>query len=212
MKRVTLVAGLLAIAAAPAAAQLAGLPVWNSPKGGSGLTISGDYGSPNADAGGGNAFGVRGTLGLANLAITAGLSSYKPDGASNSATSIGGNATFRVIGGSLLPVAINLQVGAASITASGSPNVLGIIAGGGISAAVPTPGVSVEPYLSVTNRWSKVSGLSGTTSEIGWTIGANVGMGMFGFHVAYDSQDYGGTTGGIIGLGAHVSLKAPIGL
>ena len=212
MKRVTLVAGLLAMAAAPAAAQLAGMPVWNSPKGGSGITISGDYGSPNDDAGGGNAFGARGTLGLANLAITAGLASYKPDGASNSATSIGGNVTFRVIGGSLLPVAINLQVGGSSTSSSGQPNVTGIIAGGGISAAIPTPGVSVEPYLSVTNRWAKVSGISGTNSEIGWTLGANVGMGMFGFHVAYDSQKYGGATGSIIGIGAHVALKAPIGL
>ena len=153
MKRVTLVAGLLAMAAAPAAAQLAGMPVWNSPKGGSGITISGDYGSPNNDAGGGNAFGARGTLGLANLAITVGLSSYKADAAADAATSLGGNATFRVIGGSLLPVAINLQVGGSRTTQTGSADVTGIIAGGGISAAVPTPGVSVEPYLSVTNRW-----------------------------------------------------------
>jgi hypothetical protein len=211
MKRLILVAGL-ALAATPAAAQLAGMPVWNSPKGGTGITVNGDYGAPNNNAGGGNAFGARGALGLGNLTITAGLSSYKPQGASNSATSLGGNVTFRVIGGSLLPVAINLQAGASRTTASGSPDVTGIIAGGGISASVPTPGISVEPYLSITNRWAKVSGVSGTNSEIGWTIGANVGLGMLGFHVAYDSQKYGGTTGGIIGIGAHVALKAPIGM
>jgi hypothetical protein len=211
MKRVTLVVGLLAIAAAPAAAQLAGLPVWNSPKGGSGITISLDYGSPNDDAGGGNAFGARGTLGIANLAITAGLSTYTADGAADAATSLGGNATFRVIGGSLLPVAINLQVGGSRTTATGFPDVTGIIAGGGISAAIPTPGVSVEPYLSVTNRWVN-SGGGANDSNIGWTLGANVGMGMFGFHVAYDSQKVGTQTAGIIGIGAHVSLKAPIGL
>ena len=211
MKRLILVAGL-ALSAAPAAAQLAGMPVWNSPKGGTGVTINGDYGAPNNNAGGGSAFGARGSLGLGNLTITAGLSSYKPDGASNSATSMGGNVTFRVIGGSLLPVAINLQAGGSRTTASGAPDVTGIIAGGGISASVPTPGISVEPYLSITNRWAKVSGVSGTNSDIGWTIGANVGLGMFGFHVAYDSQKSGGTTGGIIGIGAHVALKAPIGM
>lgn len=210
MKRVTLVVGLLAVAATPAAAQLAGMPVWNSPKGGSGITISADYGSPNNNAGGGNAFGARGTLGLANLAITAGLSSYNADGPGDAATSLGGNATFRVIGGSLLPVAINLQVGGSRTTQTGAADITGIIAGGGISAAVPTPGVSVEPYLSVTNRW--VNDGVNNDSNIGWTIGANVGMGMFGFHLAYDSQKVGGATAGVIGLGAHVSLKAPIGL
>jgi len=211
MKRVTLLAGVFALAATPAVAQWAGMPVWNSPKGGTGVTINGDYGKPNNNAGGGSAFGARGSLGLGNLTLTAGLASYKASGAANSATSLGGNATFRVIGGSLLPVAINLQVGGSSTTESGSPNVTGIIAGGGVSASVPTPGVSIEPYLSVTNRWAKVSG-SNTTSNIGWTIGANVGLGMLGLHVAYDSQKSGTTTRGIIGIGAHVALKAPIGM
>ena len=133
-------------------------------------------------------------------------------GASNSATSMGGNVTFRVIGGSLLPVAINLQAGGSRTTASGSPDITGIIAGGGISASVPTPGVSIEPYLFVTNRWAKVSGISGTNSDIGWTLGANVGLGMFGFHVAYDSQKSGGVTGSVIGIGAHIALKAPVGM
>lgn len=212
MNRAFVTAGLITLAAAPLSAQLAGMPVWNSPKGGTGITVSGDYGKPNDNAGGGSAFGARGSLGLGNLTITAGLSSYKPKGASNSATSMGGNVMFRVIGGSLLPVAINLQAGGSRTTASGSPDLTGIIAGGGVSASVPTPGVSIEPYLSVTNRWAKVSGISGTTSEIGWTLGANVGLGMLGFHVAYDSQKYGGTTGGIIGIGAHIALKAPVGM
>lgn len=212
MKRAFVTAGVLVLAAAPLSAQLAGMPIWNSPKGGTGITISGDYGKPNNDAGGGSAFGARGTLGLGNLAITAGLSSYKPSGASSSATSMGGNVTFRVIGGSLLPVAINLQAGGARTTASGTPDITGFFAGGGISASVPTPGVSIEPYLSVSNRWVKVSGLSGTNSDIGWTLGANVGLGMFGFHVAYDSQKSGGVTGSIIGIGAHVALKAPVGM
>lgn len=217
MKRATVIIGLLALAAVPASAQLAGMPVWNSPKGGTGITVNGDYGKPNDDAGGGSAFGARGSLGLGNLTLTAGLSSFKPDTANESATSFGGNVTFRVIGGSLLPVAINIIGGAATvgeITAGTStlPKSTNIVAGAGVSAAVPTPGINIEPYLSVTNRWVKVSGVSGTTSEIGWTVGANVGLGMFGFHVAYDSQKSGGVTGGIIGIGAHVSLKAPIGM
>ena len=86
-----------------------------------------------------------------------------------------------------------------------------LLAGAGISVNVPTPGINIEPYLSVSNRWVKPSGLS-TESNIGWVLGANVGLGMLGLHVAYDSQKLGGATRGIIGIGAHVALKAPMGM
>jgi hypothetical protein len=86
-----------------------------------------------------------------------------------------------------------------------------LVAGAGISVNVPTPGLSIEPYLSVGNRWNKPSGGS-TVSNVGWVVGANIGFGMLGLHVAYDSQKIGSTTRGIIGIGAHVALKAPIGM
>ena len=163
MKRIMMVLALAAVAAAPAAAQWLGMPVWNSPKGGTGVTINGDLAMPNADWGKGTAFGARGSLGLANLQLTAGLSSWKPDGAPESFTSIGGNAAFRVIGGSLLPIALNLQVGAATIAAANSlPSQTRLTAGGGVAVSVPTPGISIEPYLSLTNRWYKASGISGS--------------------------------------------------
>jgi hypothetical protein len=209
MKRVFLVVSLIAGAVAPAAAQWAGMPVWNSPKGGTGIEISGDYGKPNADYGKGNAFGARGTVGLGSLSVTAGLASYKRQGASNSATSLGGTAAFRVIGGSLLPVNVNLLAGGARTTADSVPDLTTLVAGGGVSVSLPTPGLSIEPYLSLTNRWSKPSG-GKTDANFGWTIGANLGLGMLGAHIAYDSQSLPrGGTGGIIGLGVHVALHAP---
>ncbi len=217
MKRAVMILALAASAATPAAAQWAGMPVWNSPKGGTGITVYGDYGHPNADGGKGSAFGARASLGLANLTVTAGVVRWKPEGF-DAATGVGGQAAFRVIGGSLIPVSINLQLGAGTFgkLTSGAitvPKATEITAGGGVAASVPTPGISIEPYLSVTNRWHKLSGISGTQSNIGWTIGANLGFGMFGIHVAYDSEklDSGGTSG-IIGIGAHVALKAPIGM
>ena len=213
MRRIMTVLALAAFAAPPVAAQWVGMPVWNSPKGGTGITINGDIGMPNSDLGKGTAFGARGSLGLANLMLTAGVSSWKPDGAAESFTSLGGNAGFRVIGGSLLPIAINLQVGAATIgSANTLPSQTRLTAGGGIAVSVPTPGISIEPYLSITNRWSKASGISGTESNVGWTLGANANLGMLGFHLAYDSESRGGATGGIFGFGMHVALKAPIGM
>jgi len=47
MKRTWLVIALAVGGATQASAQLIGMPVWNSPSGGSGLTINGDYGKPN---------------------------------------------------------------------------------------------------------------------------------------------------------------------
>ena len=214
MKRMITVLALAACVATPAAAQWLGMPVWSSPKGGTGVTVSGDLAMPGEEWGKGTAFGARGSLGIGTLTVTAGLSSWKPDGAADSYTSMGGNASFRVMGGSLLPVAIALQAGAATVgAANANASQTRLTVGGAIAASVPTPGVNIEPYLGVSNRWYKESGVSGTESNFGWTLGANVGLGMLGLHLAYDSENRGaGLTGGILALGLHYSLKAPVGM
>jgi hypothetical protein len=212
MKRVLLVVLAGVGLSGPASAQWLGMPVWNSPKGGTGITISGDYGKPNTDWGKGNAFGARATLGLGSLSATLGFASWNPAGTLPTAKSVGGNATFRVIGGSLLPININLLVGGARATATGVPGTTTIVAGGGASLTLPTPGVSLEPYVSLANRWHSASG--STNSNFGWTIGANLGFGgVMGAHIAYDSESLGGgSTGGILGVGLHLSLKVPLGM
>lgn len=213
MKRMLTSFAAVAFLVAPLAAQSLGMPNWSSPKGGTGVTISGDIGFPNSDFGKGTAFGGRATLGLANISLTAGLASWKPKDASESFTSVGGQAAFRVIGGSLIPVSISLQLNGTRVGAANSEEAQTRIGlGGAVSVNVPTPGLSIEPWLAVNNRWYKTSGFD-TESNIGWTLGANVGLGMLGFHIAYDSEDFGGgTKAGILGIGAHVALKAPIGL
>ena len=65
MKRGLVILALALGVTSRAAAQWAGLPVWNNPKGGTGVTISGDYCKPNNASGGGNAFGARASLGQA---------------------------------------------------------------------------------------------------------------------------------------------------
>jgi len=213
MKRIMMVLALSAVAAAPAAAQWFGTPVWNSPKGGTGVTINGDLGMPNGNGGKGTAFGARATIGLANLSLTAGVASWKPSGQPDNVTSIGGNAAFKIIGGSLIPVALNFQIGAAHAGAANNDSATTrLTAGAGVAVSVPTPGISIEPYLSITNRWYKASGVSGTNSNLGWTLGANANFGMFGLHIAYDSEKVTGGSIGTFGLGAHVALKAPIGM
>ena len=211
MKRVLLVVLAGFGLSGPASAQWLGMPVWNSPKGGTGITISGDYGKPNY-GGKGNAFGARGTLGLGSLSATLGFASWNPSGTLPTVKSVGGDATFRVIGGSLLPININLLVGGARASATGVAGTTTIVAGGGASLTLPTPGVSLEPYVSLANRWHSTSG--STNSNFGWTIGANLGFGgVLGAHIAYDSESLsGGSTGGIFGVGLHFSLKVPLGM
>src|SRR4029077_1602451 len=119
MKRVALTLGLAAVWAPPAVAQWLGEPVWNSPSGGTGVTISGDYAHPNEGYGKGNTWGGRASLGLSTITLTAGVASWKPAGATQSLTSVGGNVAFRLIGGSLLPFAINMQLGGASTSSGG---------------------------------------------------------------------------------------------
>lgn len=206
MKRLLATAGLMTLLAAPAAAQLMGLPVWNSPKGGTGITISGDLGLPNESYGKGTAFGGRASVGLANLTITGGVSSWSPDGPSDAVTSFGGTAAFRVIGGSLLPVAINLLAGGAK--QSGGLDATTALVGAGVSAGLPTPGISIEPYVTVYNQWIFISGTN--DSNVGVTFGANANFGMMGIHLAYDTVSETGGSSSVFGLGAHVSIKAPI--
>jgi hypothetical protein len=211
MKRGMIVLGLSALFAAPAAAQWLGMPVWNDPKGGTGITINGDFAKPDSSYGKGTAFGARGELGLGNLGLTVGLSSYKPSGASKSLTSIGGDVAFRVIGGSLIPIAVNLQGGAAH-TSGGLAGVTTATAAVGIGLNLPTPGLNIEPYVSPGIRYAKVSG-GASESDFGVALGVNVGLGMLGFHAAWDYQKQkGGGHASTIGVGAHISLKAPVGM
>lgn len=214
MKRTWLLAALAIGGAAPASAQFFGMPVWNSPSGGSGLTISGDYGKPNSGSGGGSAFGGRATLGLGMLSVTAGADSYKPSGGS-STTSFGGDVAFGVIGGPLVPVKINIQGGAAhaSVSGTGITEVTGAV---GIGVTLPMPGISIEPYISPGVRYNKVGAvgpLGGSSStNFGFAIGANIGFGMLGIHIAYDHSKMSGVTQGIFGIGAHLALKVPMGM
>ena len=220
MKRAVLMLGLAALVAAPAAAQWLGEPVWNSPKGGTGLTISGDYAKPNATYAyssatyrKGNTWGGRVALGLGTITLTAGVASWRPEGATQSFTSIGGNAAFRLIGGSLLPVAVNLQVGAARTdSANATPAQTSVTGAVGISVPLPTPGISIEPYFSPGIRYHTSSGL-GNSTKFGYAIGANLSFGLLGAHFAYDNEKLqGGGSRGVFGVGLHVGIHLPLGM
>jgi hypothetical protein len=221
MKRMVSMVGAVMVLAAPAAAQWLGMPTWNSAKGGTGVTFYGDYGAPNDSAGKGHAFGGRAALGVGTITLTAGVASWKPEGQNARATSYGATAAFRLIGGSLIPVSVNLQLGAGhnargtsgADTVPASTTVLGAV---GFSVPLPTPGISIEPYFSPGIRYHKVSdlpaGVKDHQTNFGWVIGGNFSFGLVGIHVAYDSEKFDNGTHGVLGVGADVGLRLPMGL
>ena len=212
MKRAALTLGL-ALLATPAAAQWLGEPAWNNPKAGTGFTISGDYTRPNNDAGGGNAFGGRVTLGAGTFTLTGGVSSWKADLVSQRITTFGGTAAFRLIGGSLIPVAVNLQFGGGhslEITSStvAAPVQTMLFSSVGLSVPLPTPVVSVEPYVSPGIRYHHYANGAPNQTNFGWVIGGNLGFGPIGIHLAYDSEKFDdGTRHGVFGVGGNLGLR-----
>jgi hypothetical protein len=219
MQRAILVVGLFAFVAERAAAQWLGMPSWNSPKGGRGVGIFADYGQPNADASKGAAYGGRVTFGAGTAMVTVGASSWEPENSSGRVTSWGGSLQARLIGGSLLPVAVNLQVGGAyhgqgtsgTRTLPEASTAQGAV---GLSAPLPIPLIRVEPYFSPGVRyhryWNVPAGARKEETNFGWVLGANVGFDALGIHVAYDSEKFGdGTTHVVIGIGASLEISVP---
>jgi len=219
MKQTPLILGFAAFLATPLTAQWLGMPAWNGPKGGTGVSFYGDYGAPNDNAGKGNAFGGRVALGVGTITLTAGVASWKVDSLNVRVTSYGGTAAFRLIGGSLIPVSVGLQLGAAHSAAvtfgQGGvfPAQTSVLAAVGLSVPLPTPGISVEPYFAPGIRYHKTpAGVTDHQTNFGWVIGGNFSFGLVGIHVAYDSEKWEDGTHGILGVGADVGLRLPMGL
>lgn len=217
MHRTLFTLGMTALLATTAAAQWLGEPAWNNPTAGSGFTIYGDYTRPSTGAGGGNAFGGRVALGAGVFSLTGGASSWKADLVSKRLITIGGTVAFRLVGGSLLPVAVNLQLGGghtfdmtSSITAA-PVQTMGLAALG-VSVPLPLPVVSIEPYVSPGVRYRRFSNVAAGAPDhetnFGWVIGSNIRFGPIGMHVAYDSERFAdGTRHGVLGVGANLGLR-----
>ena len=215
MNKALLAAGavLLALATAPSSArgQLPGMPVWNSPQGGTGLLIAADVGRPDSVGGRGTTLGGRVALGFGSLTLSGSYGSDKPSGAS-ALKEYGGTAAYRLIGGTLIPVAVNLQGGLARADDAGSWNTR-LTGALGFAVDLPTPGVHVEPWIAPGLRALRVGATSTTNTEFGVAGGLTVRFGLVGVHAALDYQDVpGGGHTTTLGVGLHLDIRPSLGL
>lgn len=201
---------LLGLGVRPAAAQLQAMPVYFNPKGGTGLTISGDFGRAVSTRTGTMtaaqkpyAFGGSVRLGLPMVSVGVGAASYDPNVTTqNNEVQYAGTAALKVFGSPLIPVAVSLQVGAGYLRAGSgtfATKTVNVPIGLGVALNVPTPGASLEPWLagrvhliSVSTGTVAGGSISGTQVGYGASGGLSVGLPMgLGFHVALDWARFG---------------------
>ena len=221
MKRFTtavLGLALAAGAAAPAAAQVLGLPVENAGVV-SGLGLSFDGGLPNDAAGGGHAFGATAALGLGPLGVTARVSRFSPD-ALDPLWSAGATLNYKVFGGPLVPIAATLQAGAGYATpefACVPPTACDISEwrfpiGLGIAFTIPNPALAIKPWIAprVDIVRSSIAGVSSTETDFGVSGGVQLNLltGL-GLHATYDLMMSEPENRGIFGAGLHYNFRIP---
>jgi hypothetical protein len=209
LTRVAAVALALGLSASQAAAQLLANPVYFSPKGGVGLTIAGDFGRGlNNQSGKTQAYGGHLTLGLPMVAITVGggLWDSRVAGADKEVQFMGAAE----VGVLKMPVAISIRAGAGYIKdiAGAGTTTMNFPIGVGLALNVPTPSLSVEPWVAPRIHIARASGggASVSSTDFGVSGGLNLGLPMgLGFHVAGDYLDEAIT----VGIGIHYKITIP---
>jgi hypothetical protein len=208
--RFSLAALALALVAAPASAQLAGLPVVYNPAG-TGVTIGGMFGRGlNNDSGKLNSAGGMITIGLPMFWVGAGASYFDFDVLKD--ISFGGQAGYKLPLPPSTPVSVAIVAGASYMSndlGAGSLKTLFIPAGAAISINVPSTSVAISPWASPQFRYMRVS--NGTSvSNSSWGVSGGVGIGLpmgVGFDLALD---YDGETKAMVGgVGLHYTIKTP---
>lgn len=217
--RLTIAVGLpLAALTTAARAQLAGIPVYYNPQGGTGVGVAANVGFPNRDAGGGTAYGVAGSFGAGPVTLSAMVGAWKASdlGWPGAQTSFGGALSYRVFGGGLLPIAVAVQAGYGTIK---SPPILGGVTSTtipvGVGIAFNPPLFPLKPWIAPRVDFTSGSGGGGNTSRFRISAGVNFNLLLgLGVHAAADWGQYkvGTITVNpfIWSVGAHFNFHVPM--
>ncbi len=207
------VAGFV-LAALPndAHAQLHGMVVPNGSMG-PGVMLAGDYSRGlNDESGETNYFGARVGVGLPALSFWGGVGTVKNG---DSEVTLGGGAAIKVVKGPLVPVEVSLQGGVGHLSAGGSTFV-NIPLGVAIAIDVPSPAISVNPWVMPRIQVQRTS--SDGTSQTDFGFGASGGISIgapngVGAHATLDwlSIDVGAgsITPLLFSIGLHYTISVP---
>jgi hypothetical protein len=206
----------LALAGQPAAAQVRGIPVYNSGVS-TGVAVYGDVGFSNEAAGKGTAFAVTGRAGFGPFGATAIFSSFNPDGPSSSDLSVGATLNYKVFGGPLIPLSVTLQGGIGYSKPDvgllpGEDTELRFPVGVGFTLTIPNPALAIKPWIAPRLDLVRRSGGGGSNTETNFGIGGGLELNLlngFGLHAAYDRVFTDGGDPGVFGLGAHYAFRIP---
>lgn len=222
----------LALVAGSARAQIFSQPVYFQPTHGVGLTLAGDFAvGVNADAELSlderpMAYGARITLGLPRVSITAGASAVNPRGGADTELAFGGNIELSLVNIPLMPVAVSALAGAGYVKfgSAGVPGsdvtVLDVPVGIGLGIKVPSPVLSVVPWLAPRIHYQRVEFAGLSESGFGYGASGGISLGLptgLGFHAAFDwvsiDLDDDPLTDPLkplrFGIGAHYKFSIP---
>jgi hypothetical protein len=208
---------VLTAGASTSAAQVRGLPVYNSgvPRG---IAVYADIGFSNESAEKGTALGLSGRAGFGPLGATAIISTFNPKGPGSSDVSVGATLNYKLFGGPLVPLSVTLQGGIGyskpdnGLLPGSDVNELRFPIGVGFALTIPNPVLAIKPWIAprVDVVRSSSSGTSNTDTNFG--IGAGIEFNLItglGLHAAYDRvfTDLGDPS--VFGVGLHYAFRIP---
>lgn len=208
----------VALAAEAATAQVAGIPVYYNPGGGTGLSAAANFGKPNKNDGSGTAWALTGGIGNGPFSLTATYGRRMPDfTGSTDFNTYGGTVSVRVLGGGLLPVSVAPQVGVGYSKIGGRSDVEIPI---GVGVLLSPPLFPLKPWVAPRVQLTRMSG-GGAASVNATSIGVSAGVNFnlllgLGFHAAVDvlkpakKLDPAQNTQTRIGVGAHFNFHVPM--
>lgn len=223
LRRLVTWAGIVAlVGSTPLAAQLPVLPVYHSPNHGPGLAINADYARGFDDAADLNFFGGRAVLGLGVANVMAGAGVVTAPEPSDDETVFGGAVSLNLLQGPLVPVALSFQTGLGYLQAGEGLTAfkqIDVPIGVALALSVPSPGLSVEPWIAPRLHYRSLSpDIGDSESELGYggSVGFNLTLpGGLGVHVAGEylriDDPFSGFTRTELGLGvgAHYQIGIP---
>jgi opacity protein-like surface antigen len=202
----------LVLGAMPTAAQVRGLPVYNSgiP---TGLGLFGDIGFPNSAAGKGTTLGGTARLGVGQLGVTGTIARFDGSDLNPNVTGIGGTVNYKFFGGPLVPLTATLQAGLGYDKVSSTKN-YHIPVGVGFALTIPNPALAIKPWIAPRVDIVHTSFGGGVTSSSETNFGLSAGVEFnllngVGLHAAYDRLFVTGDDPNIIAAGLHYQFRIP---